>query len=318
LWQAIRSVVDMTNPLVFDGVGKAYGDVHALRDVNLAVEQGQLLALLGPNGAGKTSAFELALNLTRPSSGQVRVFGRPPGDRQVVGRVGAMLQSAGTQENITVAEVVRLVGRSHPRARAVDDVLERVSLAQKRNRMITDLSGGERQRLLLGMAIVGVPDLLVLDEPTAAMDVASQRAFWDEARSSVADGTTIVFATHNLAEADQVADRVVILRDGQVVADATPTELKRQVHAKVVSFASESSAAALEVAIGRSGTLTDTLPHDGARWLHIVHSDDPAQLITELVAAGQHLDDLEVRDAELEDAFVALTTEPTALDGARP
>ncbi|MFC4554752.1 ABC transporter ATP-binding protein [Georgenia faecalis] len=205
-------------------VRKDYPGARALDGVDLDVERGEIVAVLGPNGAGKTTAFELVLGLVRPTSGTVRVLGERPGGR-VRTRVGAMLQSAGLPEQTTVREVVRLVGRAYPQALDTDDVLARTALTKRASRTVTSLSGGERQRLLLAMALVGAPELLVLDEPTAAMDVASRRTFWDQARASVHDGATILFATHDLAEASTVADRVVVVADGRIVADTTADAL---------------------------------------------------------------------------------------------
>jgi ABC-2 type transport system ATP-binding protein len=205
-------------------VRKEYGGVVALTGVDLRVERGQIVALLGPNGAGKSTAFELLLGLIRPTDGQVTVLGQAPGGL-VRRRVGAMLQTAGLPEQVTVRELVRLIGRSYPAALPLDEVLRRAGLGSRAGRLVTDLSGGERQRLQLAMAIVGAPEVLLLDEPTAAMDVASRRAFWNQARASVRDGATILFATHDLAEAATIADRIVVVHHGRVIAEGTLDEL---------------------------------------------------------------------------------------------
>jgi ABC-2 type transport system ATP-binding protein len=204
-------------------VRKEYGSVAALAEVDLQVERGEVVALLGPNGAGKSTAFELLLGLIRPTSGDVDVFGHPPGG-QARRRVGAMLQTSGLPDQVTVRELVRLIGRSYPVSLPVDGILERTALTSRATRLVTDLSGGERQRLQLAMALVGAPEVLLLDEPTAAMDIASRRAFWDQARASVRDGATLLFATHDLAEA-AAADRVVVVHEGRVIAEGTPDDL---------------------------------------------------------------------------------------------
>ncbi|WP_432494778.1 ABC transporter ATP-binding protein [Kineococcus gypseus] len=209
--------------IAMSGVVKSYGDVRALDGLDLRVERGLVVALLGANGAGKTTTFELLLDLVRPTAGRVEVLGGPPGAAR--GRVGAMLQSAGLPEQVTVRELVRLVGRAHPRALQVHEVLARTGLGTRARRTVTALSGGERQRLLLALALVGQPELLLLDEPTAAMDVLSRRAFWEQARAAAAGGATVLFATHDLAEVAAFADRAVVLAGGRVVADGAPASL---------------------------------------------------------------------------------------------
>jgi ABC-2 type transport system ATP-binding protein len=204
-------------------VTKEYGEVHALDGVDLTVERGEIVALLGPNGAGKTTTFELLLDLARPTRGRVEVLGGSPAAAR--GRVGAMLQSAGLPEQVTVRELVRLVGRSYPTAVPVDAMLERVALTGRASRTVTTLSGGERQRLLLALALIGEPELLLLDEPTAAMDVVSRRSFWAQARTAVGHGATILFATHDMTEAETVADRILVIARGRLLADGTPAEL---------------------------------------------------------------------------------------------
>ncbi|WP_205707955.1 ATP-binding cassette domain-containing protein [Kineococcus vitellinus] len=206
-----------------DGVVKTYGTVRAVDGLDLRVRQGEVVALLGPNGAGKSTTFELLLDLVRPTAGRVRVLGGEPAAARA--RTGAMLQSAGLPEQVTVRELVRLVGHAYPRHLPVAEVLGRTGLTTRATRTVTALSGGERQRLLLALALVGEPDLLLLDEPTAAMDVLARRAFWAQARAATAAGATILFATHDLTEAAAHADRVVVLAAGRCVADAAPGEL---------------------------------------------------------------------------------------------
>ena len=204
-------------------ITKKYGSVDALDSLDLTVERGGIVALLGPNGAGKTTMFELLLGLARPNRGRVEVLGGAPSAAR--GRIGAMMQSAGLPEQVTVRELVRLIGRSYPHALPVDEVLKRVNLTGRATRTVTTLSGGERQRLLLALALIGEPELLLLDEPTVAMDVLSRRSFWTQARTAIGHGATILFTTHDMAEAEAVADRILVMARGRLLADGTPAEI---------------------------------------------------------------------------------------------
>lgn len=220
-----RLLTDRREPAVqFAHVVKHHGAVRALDGVDLTVARGEIVALLGPNGSGKSTAFELLLGLVRPSAGEVRVLGGRAGG-PVRDHVGAMLQSGELPEHTTVSELIGLIGRSYPTALPVGPLLAQVDLRDRANALVGSLSGGERQRVRLAMALVGAPRLLLLDEPTAAMDVAARREFWSQVRASVRGGATLLFATHDLHEASSVADRVIVLRQGRVVADAPPAEL---------------------------------------------------------------------------------------------
>lgn len=214
------------NAVSVRGLSKTYGDVAALTDVSFDVEEGEVVALLGPNGAGKSTLFELMLGLIQPTTGSLRVLGAvPAGD--VRDRVGAMLQDGGLPGQVTVAELVRLVGSSYPSMLPVDVALARTGLSDRRRRRIAALSGGERQRTLLAAATIGAPALLLLDEPTSAMDVEGRRTFWAHSRRSIREGATLVFATHDLREAEEMADRVLLIRGGRLVADGTTAEVLR-------------------------------------------------------------------------------------------
>jgi ABC-2 type transport system ATP-binding protein len=295
-------------------VGVRYGEVVALDQVVTTIDRAEVVAVLGANGAGKSTLFDALLGLLRPTSGAVRVFGRSPGGG-LRPRVGAMLQSAGLPGQVSVAELVGLVGCSYPSPLAVDEALARVGLATKRDRTVEVLSGGERQRLLLAMAIVGEPELLVLDEPTAAMDVDARRAFWEQARASVGDGVTLVFATHDLAEADAVADRVLVLHRGRLIADASPAMLKRQIARVAVTVATD---AGLEVVAGWDGVerverSLHAAAADGVQQLR-VWADAAEHVVVPLVQGGYQLRGLSVAEANLEDAFARLSTAATRAD----
>ncbi|HZD00073.1 MAG TPA: ABC transporter ATP-binding protein [Actinomycetes bacterium] len=222
----------MTQPpgpiVTFDQVTRRYGSLTAVDALHLGIEPGETVALLGPNGAGKTTTVELLLGLIAPHAGRVRLFGGPPAQAVARGRVGAMLQDAGLPQGVRVAELIGLIRGLYPDPLPLADALRLTDLEQVVNRRVERLSGGQRQRMRLALALAGNPELLVLDEPTAALDVEARRAFWDRVRAGVAGGRTVLFATHRLEEADAVADRVVVLARGRLAADGTPAQVKAQ------------------------------------------------------------------------------------------
>jgi ABC-2 type transport system ATP-binding protein len=197
------------------------------------------VALLGPNGAGKTTTVETLLGLLAPDEGAVRLFGGPPAEAIARGRVGAMLQDAGLPWGATVAELVELIRGMHPDPVPLVEALQVSDLVDVAGRYVQRLSGGQRQRLRLAMALAGNPDLLILDEPTASLDVQARRAFWSRARASVSEGRTLMFATHRLEEADAVADRVVVISRGRLVADGAPDEVKARAARRVGTSAQD-------------------------------------------------------------------------------
>src|SRR5580698_2197257 len=215
-------------PLAVDlrGVHKSFGSVQAVRGVALTVGSGEVMAFLGPNGAGKTSTIDMILGLSRPDAGAVEVFGMAP--RQAVrrGLVSAVMQTGGLLKDLTVAETVQYTARLFSVSRPVGEVLERAGITAIAGRRVGRCSGGEQQRLRFAMALVPDPELLILDEPTQGMDVEGRRGFWMAIRDDAAAGRTIVFATHYLEEADAYADRIVLVRKGQIVADGTAAEVR--------------------------------------------------------------------------------------------
>ena len=298
--------------LELERVGVRYGEVVALDRLDAAVDRGEVVAVLGANGAGKSTLFDVVLGLVRPTDGAVRVFGKAPGG-SLRHQVGAMLQTAGLPGQVSVGELVRLVGRSYPASLPVNEVLTRVGLAEKADRTVEVLSGGERQRLLLAMAIVGEPELLVLDEPTAAMDVDARRSFWERTRASVGEGVTLMFATHDLAEADAVADRVLVLQRGRLIADASPAVLKRQVSRVMVTVVTDAPHEVISAwdGVDRVEAPLDAGVADGLRQLH-VWANAAENVVVPLVQAGYRMRGLSVDEADLEDAFAELTAAPVA------
>lgn len=217
---------DEVNVASLHGVTKNYGLHCALSSVDLQVKRGSIMALLGPNGAGKTTTVKLLLGLLKPSNGEVRVFGADPQDGNTRQRIGAMLQIASVPETLRVKEHVDLFSSYYPRPLKMKDTLERAGLLRLENRYYSDLSGGEQRRLLFALAICGDPDLLFLDEPTTGLDIEARRGLWTQIRALRSSGKTVVLTTHYLEEADQLADRIVVLKSGTIAADGTPGEIK--------------------------------------------------------------------------------------------
>jgi ABC-2 type transport system ATP-binding protein len=296
---------EIPSAVAFDNVTKHYGNTIALRGVSVEIPIGQTVALLGPNGAGKSTAINLMLGLLKPTSGSIRTLGLDPRDAIASGRVGALLQTSGLPVTARVGELVAFVRRLYPQPLPTPSVLDRSGLRELVARPVESLSGGEAQRLRFAMAIAGDPDLVFLDEPTVGMDVETRRAFWRDIRAFAAEGRTVLFATHYLDEADDAAERIVVLSRGRVVADGSARSIKAQVSDQVVSFtlpaAPPAAIAAIEAMPGVS-----RVEVDGERLA--VATTDPDAVIRRLFEGGLGIRDLEIGGAGLEDAFIALTS----------
>jgi ABC-2 type transport system ATP-binding protein len=292
---------------------RRFGDVTAVDAIDLRVGEGEVVAVLGPNGAGKTTTIEMLLGLRTPTSGSVRVFGGDPASAAVRGRVGAMLQDTDAPDSLTVAEIINLVAAYYPYRLPTGDVLDRASLTGHRRRRVTQLSGGERQRLSFALAIVGDPDLLYLDEPTASLDVGSRRDFWRQVQAFAALGKTILFSTHNLEEADLVADRVVIINAGRIHSDSTPRQLKGLLAGRTLEFVTDATDDELVALPGVRSSIVlpaDTAIAGGAGLRRVrLQAADAGPPLQSLFAAGRIVSGLIVTEATLEEAFVHLTSD---------
>jgi ABC-2 type transport system ATP-binding protein len=283
------------------GVTRRYGSVEALRGVDLSVRRGEILAILGPNGAGKTTAIGLLLGLRRPTSGEVRVFGGDPEAPETRSRVGAMLQESGVPAMLTIDELVDLFRGYYPRPLSRAEVIEAAGLADLADRRAGALSGGQRQRLYFALALAGDPDLVFLDEPTTGMDVESRRRFWDVIRGLAARGTTVVFATHLLEEADALATRIVVFDHGRVVIEGTPAEIKSHAGGATIRVRAD-----LDPAVVAAWPDVVRVGNDGSR-VEIV-ARRPAEVLRRLFAPGfASIDDITIEEHALETAFLGLT-----------
>jgi ABC-2 type transport system ATP-binding protein len=287
-----------------DGVTRRFGDVTALEGLSLEIKRGETVALLGPNGAGKTTATEILLGLIQPHGGEVRLHGGAPAEAVAGGQVGAMLQDAGMPEGVTAAELIELVRALYPDPLSLDVALRLSDLEDVAGRRVEQLSGGQQQRVRLALALAGDPALLVLDEPTAALDVAARRAFWERVGGSVAEGRTVLFATHRLEEADAVADRVAVIVDGRIVAEGTPDEVKAAASGRsAVSFVADG--VAVDVLRGLPGVEEVETGHGRLT----LHTSDPDATVRALFERLPVVEDLKITRAGMEEAFLQLTRE---------
>jgi len=289
-------------------VAKSYGSVHAVRGIDLAVAPGETVALLGPNGAGKTTTIDMIFGLSRPDSGTVSVFGASPTEAVKSGLVGGTLQDGSLPDQLRVHELVALVASYYPHPLPVDDVLGQTGTHDIAGRWASKLSGGQTQRVRFAAALVGDPDLLVLDEPTSGIDVEGRREFWQAMRAVAERGKTILFATHYLEEADANADRIVLIARGRIVADGPATEIKAKVGSRSIRATLPGDGLAeLEALPG----VLSAARHGEAITLSC--SDTDAAL-SALLSSFPGTRDVEVRGASLEEAFLELTVDEDAND----
>jgi ABC-2 type transport system ATP-binding protein len=270
------------------GLRKSYGDYEAVRGISFEIAEGEVFGLLGPNGAGKTTTIEILEGYRPRDAGEVDVLGFDPGRAGPAfrERIGVVLQQSQLWPTITVAETHRMFAGYYDRPRDVDEVIRLVGLEEKRDARVKTLSGGQKRRLDLGVALVGDPDLVFLDEPTTGFDPAARRAAWDMIRALRSLGKTILLTTHYLDEAEQLADRVAVLREGQIIREGTPAELTGGTNETEVRYRQDGH----EV---------------------VIHTTEPTRLLQELTAAalaeGREVEGLQVRRPTLEDVYLSLT-----------
>jgi ABC-2 type transport system ATP-binding protein len=276
--------------IVVRDLRKSYGSFEALRGISFEIAGGEVFSLLGPNGAGKTTTVEILEGYRAREGGDVRVLGHDPAaaDRELRERIGVVLQQSQLFQNLTVREIHRMFASYYERPRDIEEVIELVGLGDKRDARVKTLSGGQKRRLDLGVALVGDPDLVFLDEPTTGFDPAARRAAWDMIRSLRSLGKTILLTTHYLDEAEQLADRVAVLRRGEIVREGTPAALTEAPQETEIRYRRDGHEVVL-----RTG--------DPTRVLH--------DLTAEALAEGRTLEGLSVRRPTLEDIYLLLTAD---------
>ncbi|WP_276351521.1 ABC transporter ATP-binding protein [Cohnella caldifontis] len=291
----------MKAAIQLERVTKTFKGKKAVDDLSLTVEAGTVLALLGPNGAGKTTTISMILGLQQPSSGKVKLLEDDPRSPKVRDRIGAMLQEISVIDNLKVGETINLFRSYFSRPLPLDQLLLISGLEKEKDKMATALSGGQQRRLGFAMAAAGDPDIIFLDEPTVGMDVTSRQLFWDTIRAMASRGKTVVLTTHYLEEADQLADRIVVIDRGRVIADGTPSEIKAGTTGRIISFTA--GAGVTDIALRRLPGVTDT-EWSGRRVK--LYSGDTDRLIFALVENRIDMRDIEIQSGGLEEAFQAL------------
>ncbi|MBO7745602.1 ABC transporter ATP-binding protein [Paenibacillus sp. MWE-103] len=283
------------------GVSKIYKDKKAVDNLTLSIAEGTVVALLGPNGAGKTTTVSMILGLHKPTKGTVKLLGGDPGDARVRDRIGAMLQEVSVIDGLKVGESINLFRSYYEKPLPLDYLLKVSNLEAEKDKLASSLSGGQQRRLGFALSLAGDPDVIFLDEPTVGMDVTSRQLFWDTVRAMAGKGRTIVLTTHYLDEADSIADRIVVINNGRIIADGTPGEIKSDTTGRVVSFVAGPSVTT--DALHRLPGVTD-VEWSGRKVK--VFSRDTDGLIRALVEGKFDMRDIEIHSGGLDDAFQAL------------
>ena len=299
-------VAELHDNIVAHDLTKSFGAVRAVRGLDLSLQRGSTVALLGPNGAGKTTTIDMLIGLTKPDAGTVSLFGRTPTEAVKAGMIGAMTQTGQLIDYLTVRELVTMMAAIYPAPLDVEEALRISGANEFADRQTRKLSGGETQRVRFALALVADAELLVLDEPTVALDVEGRRDFWSAMRAFAARGKTVVFATHYLEEADAYADRIVLMSRGRIVADGAPTEIKATVGGRIIrATLPDVELLALHALPGV--TMVDR--KGDAITLNCSNSD---ATLRELLRTYPSVRDIEVRGAGLEEAFLELTVDDEA------
>ena len=282
------------------GVSKNFGLVRALSNVDLNVHGGEVVAVLGPNGAGKTTAVKLLLGLASPSAGTVSVFGADPRAPLNRLRTGAMLQVGRVPEGLQIQEFIDLFSSYYMKPLPLRVVLSAAGLQGLEKRCFGVLSGGQKQRVLFALAVCGDPDLLFLDEPTVGLDVEARRILWDEIRRLVARGKTVLLTTHYLQEADALADRIVVINHGTVIAEGTPAEIKARTAGRQIRCVTR-------LPIATVCSLPGVMEVRSDRGAFVINATVAEPVLRELFRRDPEVSEIEVTSAGLEEAFLALT-----------
>ncbi|MFD0620875.1 ABC transporter ATP-binding protein [Paenibacillus sp. GCM10027629] len=292
----------MTYAIEVKDLVKQFGDFQAVDHIDMKFETGKITALLGPNGAGKTTTISMILGLLKPTSGTIQVLGQPVGTKALRERVGAMMQDVKAPDGLRVDEVLQLFRSYYKKPLSLEQLLDISGLHGEAKRRASSLSGGQRRRLAFAQCLAGDPEMILLDEPTVGMDIEARGRFWDTIRAMAARGRTIILTTHDLEEADAVADYITMIAKGRVVAEGTPAALKAQTALRTISFHVQTIVSEAEL-LSLPGV--EKVEIAGARIR--LHVQDTDRILAELLKTSWGVSDIDVSAAKLGDAFRILT-----------
>lgn len=295
----VQSIIEMNE------VSKSFKDKKAVDHLSFSIPKGCITAILGPNGAGKTTAVSMLLGLLEPTAGTVKLFGKSPKDRTVRQQTGAMLQEVSVMDRLKVREVLELIRSYYPNPMELAELVRLTGLgATDLNRYAEKLSGGQKRSLGFALALAGNPELVFFDEPTVGLDITARRRFWDSVRQLAEQGKTIVFTTHYLQEADDIADRILLFNRGSLVADGTPEAIKSRIVKRSVSFLTDGDGTELRSRLLALSPVAECFSKDGR--IHVTTDDTDAALAA-LFAAGLRVHDIRIEQGRLDEAFEQLT-----------
>lgn len=294
----MEAIVDIKN------LTKEFKGKKAVEDVSFSIRPGEVVAILGPNGAGKSTSILMMLGLLNPTSGEVMLFNQQPQHQKVRERIGVMLQQVSLMDALKVKEVLALFRSYYPNPLSMEEMIRLTGLeASELNKRTEKLSGGQKRRVSFALAMAGNPDLVFFDEPTVGMDSTSRREFWARVQQHASEGKTILFSTHYLQEADDVATRILLFNEGKLIADGSPSTIKQQLLKKTVSFNAEFFPKEQFLTMNHVSEVTEE------KGRIIIQTEDTDRVLASLFAEGIQVSDIAIDKGRLEDAFEQLTVE---------
>jgi len=284
---------------------KSFKEKKAVDDVSFSIKRGEIIAILGPNGAGKSTTMHMMLGLLNPTNGEAKLFGQTAKETKIRERIGVMLQEVSLMDGLKVKELLQMVRGYYPDPFSLEQLCRLTGLTNEDlNKRTEKLSGGQKRRVGFAMAVAGNPDLLFFDEPTVGMDISSRKVFWDTVKELASDGKTIIFSTHYLQEADDVAERIILFNKGKIAADGTPDDIKNQLLKRSVSFATKAQLPR-ELFL-QYPSVSDVVFKDGRI---IISTDDTDFILSKIFEKNLDAHDIFVDRGRLEEAFEQLTAE---------